>query len=35
METVTISQRFQVFIPRHIREQLGLVPRQKSAYVSL
>ena len=29
METVTISQRFQVFIPRHIREQLGLVPRQK------
>jgi AbrB family looped-hinge helix DNA binding protein len=29
METVTISPKFQVVIPRHIREQLALVPEQK------
>jgi len=29
METVTISPKFQLVIPRHIREQLALVPGQK------
>ena len=29
METVTISPKFQVVIPHHIREQLALVPEQK------
>ena len=29
MHTVTLSPRFQVVIPREIREQLGLQPGQK------
>ncbi|MGI0130566.1 MAG: AbrB/MazE/SpoVT family DNA-binding domain-containing protein, partial [Thermoplasmata archaeon] len=29
MDTVTISPKFQVVIPRAIREQLGLAPGQK------
>ena len=29
METVTISPKFQVVIPRHIREQLALISGQK------
>ena len=29
METVTISQKFQVVIPRSVRRSLGLKPGQK------
>jgi AbrB family looped-hinge helix DNA binding protein len=29
METVTISSKFQIVIPRSIRESLGLKPGQK------
>lgn len=29
METITLSPRFQVLIPRKIREALGLMPGQK------
>ena len=35
METVTISPKFQVVIPKAIREQLGLVPGQKVQAVAV
>ncbi|HJW74156.1 MAG TPA: AbrB/MazE/SpoVT family DNA-binding domain-containing protein [Thermoleophilia bacterium] len=33
METVTISPKFQVVIPKRIRERLGLHPGQKVAAI--
>jgi AbrB family looped-hinge helix DNA binding protein len=33
METVTLSPKFQIVIPKAIREQLGLRPKQKLAVV--
>lgn len=35
MEAVTISPKFQVVIPRQVREQLGLTPGQKVQVVVL
>lgn len=35
MHTVTISPKFQVVIPREIREQLGLKPGQKVQAIAL
>lgn len=35
METVTISPKFQVVIPKSIREQLGLAPGQKIQAVAI
>jgi AbrB family looped-hinge helix DNA binding protein len=29
MDTVTISPKFQIVIPKEIRERLGLIPGQK------
>ncbi|MFU8891952.1 MAG: AbrB/MazE/SpoVT family DNA-binding domain-containing protein [Anaerosomatales bacterium] len=34
METVTISPKFQVVIPKSIREQLRLVPGQKAQAIA-
>ncbi len=33
METVTLSPKFQIVIPKSIREQLGLRPSQKFSVV--
>ena len=33
METVTISSKYQVVIPRQIREQFGLKPGQKIMFL--
>jgi AbrB family looped-hinge helix DNA binding protein len=33
METVTLSPKFQVVIPKSIREELGLKPSQKFSIV--
>lgn len=33
METVTLSPKFQIVIPKAIREQLGLRPSQKFSVV--
>ncbi len=35
METVTISPKFQVVIPRSIRDRLGLIPGQKIQAVAI
>jgi AbrB family looped-hinge helix DNA binding protein len=34
METVKISPKFQVVIPRSVREKMGLVPGQKMQVVA-
>jgi AbrB family looped-hinge helix DNA binding protein len=34
METVTVSPKFQVVIPRKVRETLGLKPGQKIQVIS-
>ena len=33
METVTISSKYQVVIPRKVREQFNLKPGQKLAFI--
>ena len=33
MNTVTISSKYQVVIPRHIREQFNLKPGQKLMFI--
>lgn len=33
METVTISSKFQVVIPREVREKFNLKPGQKLAFI--
>jgi AbrB family looped-hinge helix DNA binding protein len=35
MSTITVSPKFQVVIPREIREALGIVPGQKLRAVAL
>lgn len=35
MNTVTISQKFQVVIPKEIREAVGIVPGQKLQVLTL
>ena len=33
MDTATVSEKFQVVIPRRVREQLALKPGEKLAFV--
>jgi AbrB family looped-hinge helix DNA binding protein len=35
MDTVTVSPKFQVVIPREIREKLGILPGQKVRVIAL
>jgi AbrB family looped-hinge helix DNA binding protein len=35
MSTITVSPKFQVVIPREIREALGIVPGQKLRAIAL
>jgi AbrB family looped-hinge helix DNA binding protein len=35
MSTITVSPKFQIVIPREIREALGIVPGQKLRAVAL